>query len=108
MVPVDDQRVFVERRRASFAVPVQRLHRSKIGFPDQLAVDVEAIQPERAKEANRCSPSVTGEFDARLAVWCPCSCGSASRSVCCQRILPLVRLTARATNLWRWVTGRLS
>ena len=43
------ERVAMKRRRASLAVAVQRLHRSEVGFPDQLAVQVEAIEPERAK-----------------------------------------------------------
>jgi hypothetical protein len=53
VVPVEDERFFVKHRRASLAVPVERLHRTKIGFPNNLAVEVEAIQPERAKECKQ-------------------------------------------------------
>ena len=50
VVPVDDERVAVKHGRASLAVAVQRLHRPEVGFPNDFAFEVEAIQPERAKD----------------------------------------------------------
>ena len=107
VVPVDDERVFVEHRRASLAVPVQRLHRTKVGFPDQLAVEVEAIQPERAKECKQVFAVGHRRVRRQAAGAVPLFV----RQRLVQRLLPenfAARLTAKAHELVTMSDRRLS
>ena len=56
MVPVDDQRVAMENRRASFAMAMLALHHSQVSFPDNRPLHVQAIDAAGSEKSENMLP----------------------------------------------------
>ena len=98
VVPGDDERLAVDRGRGSFAEAIARLHLPELLLPEELALEVERVEPPRAEVG--VEPLAVGEQRRRgvgVRLMVP-SCGTSSWTTVRKRSLPSLRSTAITTN----------